>query len=198
MTNKQRITKLSKKEKHAANSGGVLDDAIDAVSKRLENEAGRNFDSEAIIERLAHSVGLIRLFKTAEKSRLEPKEVAKQASQTAAVIDELVTRFQNIHPELQVPLDDYYSIVHGFFFFQVLEGISPDLRRIQAILKKSAAEIRNQENRPGPKTGRWQIARNDIADALIEYSKPKLSKKAAKEVAAELLELSGEPSPRKK
>src|SRR5688572_21506565 len=98
MTNKQRLTLMTKAEKKAADWDGFIDFDIprEAITKRLKKEGTHRFDLRRILPLIRNQVVQVRAFKKKETSALEPKQIVQQAKDTARVIEELITRLEHI------------------------------------------------------------------------------------------------------
>lgn len=196
--NKQRVTLLTRREKKAADLGGMLDDRIpeDAIRQRLANE-GREFDTDAVLAELARQCAEIRFIGRIEASDLEPREVVEQAQETAAVVAELLERLQHMHPDLDCRASEILFSSRQIGVHQLAERIKPDLYLLQAALMLAAGKIAKRPTRTGPKRNQWTHSRDALAGTLRTHSAPAIPKKDSRTLAAELLELCGLPSPRK-
>lgn len=196
--NKQRLTKITKREKQAAKSSGAMDERIpeDQIRRRLSDEAGKTFEIDALLGAIANRIGWLRLTAEAEAARMKPSEIARQAADTIGVIDELLVRLRHLHPELQARAADALFRARGEFPSSIEQRIEPDLYRYRAALAHAARQIESAPAKRGPRATAWHTARDGIAAALREHSTPPVPLKAAKAIAVELLELCGHPSPR--
>lgn len=194
--NKQRITRLTKREKAASKSGGVMNPQIpeECIWRRLRDEPRREFDANEIIKALARRVALIRMMGSVP--RLEPAEVARQAAATIEVLDELSARLENQHPELDCLVNDHLFRARGEFLPDLVQRIEADLHRLRATLKDAQKAVLTATSKTGPKPTAWQIGRDAVAETLREHSAPTMPKREAVALAAELLDLCGLPKPR--
>lgn len=187
------MKKISRQEKRAARTGGVLDDRIPEAELRehlgrqvQRSGKAREFDLDKLLPEIANRVAWARL----DAPRMEPAEIREQAEQTVAVLDDLLARFRHMHPDLDAWTNDALYRATGEFSSELVNRISPDLYRLRAALNAAAEKI---EGRPGRKRTAWEFTRDAIADALGEHSRPKLAKADRRELAGELIELCGLP-----
>jgi hypothetical protein len=186
MSNKQRITQLTKREKQAAINSGVLDYSLpESVRQRLENDS-RTFDIETVLEQIGREVAWIRLQYSPPNMR--PSEVNKQGVDTVAVIDELIDRIDHMHPDLAADMDELLYQSRGEFGPQLRERIAPDLYSIRSALVAAIQKRENELVRTGPK-GDWAAKQIAVADILRNYAKGPISKAESKALAKELLNL---------
>ena len=187
MNNKQRITKISKREKQAAVTSGVLDLNLpeSEIRQRLENDP-RTFDIETVLEELARKVAWVRLSYSAP--RMKPSEVYKQAADTIAVIDELIARVDHMHPGLVSIVDELLYRTRGEFSLDLRERIAPDLYSIRSALGAAMQMIESEPVRTGPK-GDWAALKESVVDILSRNSDRSINKAESKALAIELLDL---------
>lgn len=187
MNNKQRITKISKREKQAAVTSGVLDLNLpeSEIRQRLENDP-RTFDIETVLEELARKVAWVRLRYSAP--RMKPSKVYKQAADTIAVIDELIDRVDHMHPGLVSAVDVLLYQTRGEFILDLRERIAPDLYSIRSALNAVIQMKENESVRTGPK-GDWVTLKESVADILSRNSDRPISKAESKALAVGLLDL---------
>lgn len=198
MKNKQRLTLLTRKEKAAADTGGWVDERIphDLLRQRLMNEGGREFDIDAILPKIAYQVGWVRMTQKHDAAHMEPKEIAQQAKETVAVIDELLSRLQHLHPHLAAEADYILFKARKEFVLSIKQRVQPDLYLLRASINQACGVIQKRPVKTGPKRNGWMVARDAIAKLLREHSKPTIAAKTARALAVELLELCDLPSPR--
>jgi hypothetical protein len=186
MNNKQRITQLSKREKQAAVTSGVLDLNLPAeIRQRLENDP-QTFDIETVLEELAHKVAWVRL--QYSPPSMKPSEVNKQAADTVMVIDELIARIDHMHPELVCVVDELLYRTRGEFGYNLSERIAPDLYSIRSSLEAAIQMRENEPVRTGPK-GNWAALQESVAEILSRNSDRHINKVESKALAVELLDL---------
>jgi hypothetical protein len=187
MNKKQRITKISKREKQAAVTSGVLDLNLpeSEIRQRLVNEP-RTFYVETVLEELARKVAWLRLRCSAP--RMKPSEVYKQAADTIAVIDELIARVDHMNPGLTCVVDELLYRTRGEFAFELRERFVPDLYSIRSALGAAIQMRENEPVRTGPK-GNWAALQESVADILSRNSDPPINKAESKALAVELLDL---------
>jgi len=185
VNNKQRITKITKREKQAAVTSGVLDLNLpeSEIRQRLENDP-RTFDIETVLEELARIVAWIRL--RYSPPSMQPSEVYKQAADTIAVIDDLIARVDHMHPELVRVMDELIYQARGEFGFHLRERIAPDLYSIRSAL--GAAIQMKEPGRTGPKGDKTAL-KDSVVDILIRNSARPINKAESKALAEELLDL---------
>lgn len=202
---KQRLTLLTKAEKLAAVTGGALDENIPAnlIRKRLRDEARVTFDTDALLPAIASRVAWCRGLQVpggkgqpAKAKRMEPTEIASQAADTCAVIDELMTRLDKLHPDLRAHADELLWRAGGEFVHTLRDRIQPDVYRLRAAIEQARLTVVDAGSKRGPKASAWTTARDGLAGDLHQHSQPVLAAKAAKALAVDLLELCGQSSPR--
>ncbi len=195
--NKQRLTQITPREKKAAHSGGCLDERIPAqqIRQRLADEP-REFDVDAVLPVIANQAAWARMMAINESVRMTRGEVIQQARDTVEVIDELVARISNLHPDLACWATDALFKSGRDGFRNLTRRLKPDLSVLRAAVNHAGATVQRQPKRTGPKQNRWMIARDNIGRALREHSTPAIPTKAAKALAADLLQICELPSPR--
>lgn len=188
--NKQRLTKLSAAEVKAAQSGGWLDERVpeDLIARRLSSEPATDFGVPEIVRFLGKRMGWIRLMANPEAARMEPKEVAQQARDTAAVIDELLDRrLRFMHPELQAMIDGVLFQAVNKHVLAIRQAIDPDLRHLHAAALMVARKLEATPGKTGPKSTERKRAMTALSEHLQANSRPPLAKRRAQALAADLI-----------
>jgi hypothetical protein len=190
--NSQRLTLMSPHERAAADSGGMVPrlsgPALDRIAKRLTNEGRFTFDAPAVLREVEAHAGRIALFARSESARLSPAEIARQGRDTVAVIRELLTRLDNMHPELDAHVGATVWRSRGIAVHPG-EWLRPDLLLIAAALGQASDAVDKRPTRTGPAPTVKGSAVAALAETLRERSEPRMSKKAADALARELIEL---------
>lgn len=202
---RERLPLVTPVERAATVTGGAVDDRIpeEKIRRRLQDEGAGRLDVAPILAVVARQAGQCRGFQNpghkmpVTSVHLSPAEVSKQAELTCETIDALFDRLDTLHPDLGALANDALYLSRGEFLFQIKQRISPDLYRIRAAVQH-AGKVAGASGKPGPKHNPWMQARDQIAAALREHSRPSMSGKAAQGLAADLLELCGLLSPRKR
>lgn len=199
--NKQRLTMLTRKEVAAADTGGVLDERIDEQRlRKILRDAGRDrddnpieFDAAPILDVLMERVGLYRMLERHEG--IPQSEITKQARDTAAVIDELMTRLMNMHP-------DVYARACAWMLKQKKEMAHAVMRRVlgedlmwMKLALESAADAMPEGKGGRPSEGERDTAYRAVYAALFANCRQRLTKKLAQTVARDLLVGCGVPVP---
>lgn len=189
--NSQRLTIMSPYEKAAADSGGPVPQ-MDArrreiVAERLRSEPAR-FDAPAVLREVEAHAGRMALFARSESARLSPAEIARQGRDTVAVIRELLTRLDNMHPELDAHVGAAIWRTRGIAP-PPGEWLRPELLLIAAALEQASDTVDNRPTKTGPAPTVKGSAVFALAETLREHSEPRMSKKAADALARELIDL---------
>lgn len=194
MSNTQRITKLSRKEKAAAVSGGVLDLQVpeSKLRQRLQDEPA-TFNIDTVLDEVAHHVAWARL--TSSAAHMKPGKVREQAEHTVAVIDELIVRLDKMHPAIASMVDESLYRVGGEFCVDLRDRMAPDLYRLRSALHSAIRTMEFEPVRPGPKGGRSAL-RATVAKILRANSEPTINAAEAKALATDLLALCDLPKTR--
>jgi len=194
MSNTQRITKLSRKEKEAAVSGGALDFRIpeENLRQRLQDEPA-TFDVDVVLDELAHHLAWARL--TSAVAHMKPGKVREQAEHTVAVIDELIMRLDNMHPGIACMVDESLYRIGGEFCVNLRDRMAPDLYRLRSALRSAILTMEAEPVRPGPKGDRSAL-KATVAEILRANSEPSINAAEANALAADLLELCNLPKRR--
>lgn len=204
MSNKQRLTLLSRHEKKAALTGGAVDDSI--PEKALREILGKihthDFGADAILAVVAEQAKYCRGFSTPgikkceTPAHMQPHEIESQAKDTAAVIDELMSRIRHMNPELKAKADEQLYGAFGSFALGMIENMRPDLYRLRAALQRAGDDIGSSAKR-GPKSSGKADARRAVAATIMMHSKRRtpsrrpLAKDRADELAGDLLDACG-------
>src|SRR5690606_11286799 len=106
--NKQRLPRVSRREKSAAITGGCIDNSIpeEGIKKRLDNEGKYKFDTTTLLSVVRRCAADCRGFANpgwrglVRPVSLERAEIVKQAEIVAQDILELIERFEHLHPDL--------------------------------------------------------------------------------------------------
>lgn len=199
--NKQRLTMLTRKEVAAADTGGVLDDCINEQRlRKILRDAGRDrydnpieFDADRILDVLRERVGLYRMFERHED--ITQSEIRKQARDTAAVIDELMTRLMNMHPDVYAHACFWMLKKKKEMAHAVMKRVlSEDLLWLKLALE-SAADAMPEGKGGRPSEGERDTAYRAVYAALFANCRQRLTKKLAQTVARDLLVGCGVPVP---
>lgn len=184
--NKQRLTMLTRKEVAAADTGGVLDEQIDERRLReILRKSGTEFDADPILEVLKVRVGWYRLLNRHED--IAQREITKQAKDTAAVIDELMTRLMNMHPDVYAHACAWMREHKKEMAHAVMERVlGEDLLWMKLALESAANAM------PKGKGGRRSEGERDTAyravyEALLKHCRDGVTLLVARELAACLL-----------
>jgi hypothetical protein len=196
--NKQRLTKLTRKEIAASKSGGWIDERIrdDEIRRLLESDPKVRYPIDTLLDKIRRVVGHARLFRDVAAVKLEPHQLADQADGTAAVIDELLTRLRHLEPRVEGLASDILYRAEKDSVLWIRERIAPDLTTLMVVMRAVAVRLATPA-RPGPRRTYWTQARDDIAAALQAHAEPKPSNKAAADLAADILSTCDLPNPRK-
>lgn len=194
--NKQRLIKLSNREKAAADCGGIFDESMydQKIIEYLSGIDGTDFNLEPILEKIGNRAGWFYLMQ--EYQDIVPKQKAKQARDTADVIVELLDRLEHMHPEVAAVADAMLWKANGEFALQMTRRISPDLLQMRAILIDTADTMDELSSSAGPKAkSERDRAYAEVLQTLKSNSQPSLRDADARIIAADLLQLCGISTP---
>lgn len=149
-----------------------------------------------IFERLPSLVGWAREFQRAVENEIPRRERAEQAHATIAVIDELRERMGNIHPEVDMYLNEALRLARGEFVEQVWTRVEADILRLRAAFDIAARKIESTPATVGrkPKSTRDRLFA-DIVALLQERSSPRISAAKARTLATKIMNLCGFDTP---
>lgn len=192
--NKQRVTLLTPKEGAAANPGGLIDTRIPEPKLRaiLAKQSTATFDADVILTSLANAMGRFRFSQEIASVYMPPADAIKQANETAAVVQELITRLNHLNPTVSAMLNETLWLARKEFANSIIERISPDLYMLQAALNKAASEIEKWPTERGrrPNHDRNALIRKTYL-LLQTNSTPQLTNKSARALTRALLECCG-------
>lgn len=194
---------LSRKEKLAAITGGMIDDSIPvrAWAEHLRSEHRHSFNLDPIVASACMEIAIARGISVPGEPvpvvppRLEPAELRQQAREFAESVDSLLERIEHLHPELEMYANEALSPSLPLVY-ALRERLTPDLLRLRAAIAQAGQRI--PMGKTGPKSTLWSDARDALARGLIAHSTPAMTADEARPVAEVLLELCGLKSPRRK
>lgn len=196
--NKQRVTLLTEKEKAAAKTGGALNTDIPEKKLRaiLAKQSTATFDADVILTSLANAMGSFRFGNEIASVYMTNADDIKQANETAAVVQELITRLLHMSPTVSTMVSETLWVARREFAHSVIERINPDLYMLQAALNKAASEIEKWPTVRGarPKHDRNALIRKTY-QLLRNNSSPRLSAINARTLTRELLNCCGIHAP---
>lgn len=189
--NKQRLTLLNRQEIGAADTGGVLDTRIpeSEIIKYLEGFSGTTFDTAPILDTISSCVGWYR--KLLNYKDIEPRERAQQAKDTVNVISELMTRLENMHPDVTAHADESLWKLKCEFVQDLAQRINPDLMTLRAVLKEAAKKMDTPSNVGRKREAERDCAYKETYNALLSHSTPQLTVTKARAIAHSLLQKCG-------
>lgn len=195
--NKQRITKLSRREVEAHRAtGGAWGPGIVPKTETI-NVLGihgiTDDAAEAIVAEVIDPLGRYRMDENFRGARLSRAELIKQARDTAAVALELYTRVQNMDPFIRAWADSDSFRAWGEIAFP--ESGEQYLLRLHALMNAASAKASSLPSKVPKRTGNRDVLLALTAEVVRKHS-AKMTKRKAGEVAAELLECWGVNSPK--
>lgn len=183
--NKQRLTLLTSREVAAADTGGSLDEQLDEKSLlEILKRSGRAFDAGAVLDVVRGRVGWYRLSKSHKD--IPQREITEQARATAAVIDELMTRLTDMHPDVYAHACAWMLKHKGEMAHAVMERVKPDLSWLGWALK-AAADAMPEGKGGRPADVERDKAYREVYEALLEHCKDDVPLVEARALAADLL-----------
>lgn len=193
-TNKQRITKLTRREiaAHEATGGWWGPGTVprDATLHVLNTHGIVGDDAESLIAACVDPLGRFLMDDNFRQKRLTPAEMVKQARDTAAVAEELGKRIRNMDPHIRAHVvGKAYATWRDLAFPESLE---PTLTKLQVVCQFVAKELDKIPSKVPKRTGARNVLLADVICILAPHVATKVKQR---KVACELLTAWGVDTP---
>lgn len=195
-SNKQRITKITRREVEAHEATGYVWGAgivpRDETLRALGVYGISGEIAEAIINDAVDAMGHFRMDENYREKRLTPAEMAKQARETAAVAAELEKRIRCMDALVRAHVVEMAFSAWGDMAFP--ESMQSPLTRLQGLMGHVAAKFDKFPAKVPKRTGPRNTLLAQVV-GIIKQHVPNITKAKQREIAAQLLTTWGAPPP---